>query len=296
MAEYSLAELARSGIYQIRNTVNGKLYVGSAVSIGLRWRQHRCEAAKGRHNRIFQNAWGKYGEDAFEFSVLEFVDDKSRLIEREQHYIDALLPAYNVALVAGSNLGIRWNKEVRAKMSVASKAVWEREGHREKQSLLHVGYSPSDEHRRKISEANTGRKLSDEHARIVALRNAERNASPEHRALISQYWKGKPKSAEQRAKISEAKRGKPAHNRGKAASQEQKAKQSTAMKAKFQDPEFREKIRLATLDAMRRPEVLAKISTAKQGLKHSQETRKKMADSQRLAWLKRKSLVTGSIE
>jgi hypothetical protein len=37
-----------------------------------------------------QNAWNKYGEDNFYFSVLELVPDKDKLIEREQYWIDKL--------------------------------------------------------------------------------------------------------------------------------------------------------------------------------------------------------------
>lgn len=259
MAAYSLAELARSGIYQIVNTVTGKRYVGSAVKIGLRWRQHRCEAGKGRHNRIFQNAWNKYGPDAFVFSIIEFVDDPAALLEREQHFIDHMKPEYNVAAVAGSNFGLKWSAEVRATMSVASRSVWQREGHREKMSAAHAGQTLSAEHRKKLSEAAAGRKRSPEHAAKLAAANRLRNQSPEHRAKMSAFWTGKKRSPESIAKMAATKIGKPAHNRGKPMSPEQKAKQSAAMKSKYEDPAFREKISRTTKAAMNRPDVVEKI-------------------------------------
>jgi group I intron endonuclease len=263
MAAYSLAELARSGIYQIVNTVTGKRYVGSAVKIGLRWRQHRCEAGKGRHNRIFQNAWNKYGTDAFVFSIIEFVDDPATLLEREQHYIDHLKPEYNVAAVAGSNYGLKWSAEVRATMSISNKSVWQREGHREKMSAAHLGKKLSEEQKKKISEAALGRKLSPDHAAKIALANTLRNQSPEHRAKMSEFWKGKKQSPESIAKMVASKLGKPAHNRGKPMSDEQKAKQSAAMKAKYEDPAFREKIKQTTKAAMNRPDVVEKVHASR---------------------------------
>lgn len=47
-----------TGIYQIRNTANGKRYVGSAVKFAQRWRQHAHLLRKRKHHsRILQNAW-----------------------------------------------------------------------------------------------------------------------------------------------------------------------------------------------------------------------------------------------
>ena len=43
MADGIVADAEASGIYQIRNLVNGKRYVGSAVNLRARWRQHTCE-------------------------------------------------------------------------------------------------------------------------------------------------------------------------------------------------------------------------------------------------------------
>jgi len=62
-----------TGIYEIRNTVNGKWYRGQTAKTGFkgRWRDHRRDLNKGKHvNQHLQNAWDKYGEGAFKFSVL----------------------------------------------------------------------------------------------------------------------------------------------------------------------------------------------------------------------------------
>src|SRR5690554_4932287 len=108
--------MAESGIYEIVKLVNGKRYVGSAVEVAQRWRQHQCELRKGRHNPHQQNAWNKHGAEAFGFRVIELVADKADLIGREQHYLDTIKPEYNWAKVAGSNLGITWSAETKARM------------------------------------------------------------------------------------------------------------------------------------------------------------------------------------
>lgn len=91
----------KSGIYSISNTINGKLYVGSTNNISVRWNKHRALLRHNKHqNTHLQSAWNKYGEESFEFSIIEECSIES-LIEREQYFIDKLGPEYNQTKVAG---------------------------------------------------------------------------------------------------------------------------------------------------------------------------------------------------
>lgn len=77
-----------SGIYKIENKVNGKIYVGSSKDIKNRWMQHKRELNKNTHHSVkLQRAWNKYGEENFEFSILEECAEDKRLY-LEQYYID----------------------------------------------------------------------------------------------------------------------------------------------------------------------------------------------------------------
>lgn len=83
-----------SGIYAIRNTVSGRLYVGSADCIGRRFTAHVSQLRRGiHHSKYLQRSWAKHGEGAFEFLILEITSEN--LIAREQHFIDAINPAFN---------------------------------------------------------------------------------------------------------------------------------------------------------------------------------------------------------
>ena len=113
------------GIYAIRNRRNGKLYVGSASNISKRWSRHRKDLREGTHkNKHLQAAFNYYGEDAFDFIVLELTDD---LIRREQYWIDvtgclSARTGYNYAPRARTTKGMtgrHWTPEERAKISAA---------------------------------------------------------------------------------------------------------------------------------------------------------------------------------
>jgi len=59
----------KSGVYCIINTINGKLYVGSAKDLYLRLAEH---ISNRKSNIALQNAILKYGLKNFNFAVLEY--------------------------------------------------------------------------------------------------------------------------------------------------------------------------------------------------------------------------------
>jgi len=84
-----------SYIYQIKNKVNGKFYVGSAHDYRKRWYQHEHALNSNCHgNQHLQNAWNKYGRENFEFSILEVVPFELQFI-KEQEYLNKLNPFDN---------------------------------------------------------------------------------------------------------------------------------------------------------------------------------------------------------
>jgi group I intron endonuclease len=85
------------GVYQIKNRSNGKSYIGSTtMSFAKRLEHHRCLLRGGKHkNKYLQRAWDKYGEDNFEFKILEVVDICCTL-EIEQIYLNNCENCYNI--------------------------------------------------------------------------------------------------------------------------------------------------------------------------------------------------------
>lgn len=66
-------------IYRISRVGTQDGYVGSSVQLSQRWAYHRTSLRKGVHHcRHLQRAWNKYGEDAFDFAILETAVCKTR--------------------------------------------------------------------------------------------------------------------------------------------------------------------------------------------------------------------------
>lgn len=77
-----------SGIYCIKNIINDKVYIGSSKDIYKRWIQHKNSLSLNKHHCIhLQNAWNLYGEDKFEFKILEVCSEDS-LFNKEQDWYD----------------------------------------------------------------------------------------------------------------------------------------------------------------------------------------------------------------
>ncbi len=87
------------GIYMIRNKTTNKVYIGQSTDISLRWKDHKSLLNKGtHHSKYLQNAWNKYTESDFEFTIL-LECEKDKLDEIEQYFIlnfDSIAPyGYN---------------------------------------------------------------------------------------------------------------------------------------------------------------------------------------------------------
>ena len=77
------------GIYGIVNILNWNIYVGqTSESFQRRYWHHRWKLNDGSHdNAHLQKAWNKYGDENFQFIILEIVNDKNLLDDLEIKYI-----------------------------------------------------------------------------------------------------------------------------------------------------------------------------------------------------------------
>lgn len=119
----------KAGVYAIEFVATDRIYIGSSKNIPGRWYEHRLQLNRGTHHcPKLQNAWSKYGPDAFELRVLEEVPSdytRESLLAREQFYLDALKPWFNVLPTAGSRLGSLDREETKRLKSAARRSVTE---------------------------------------------------------------------------------------------------------------------------------------------------------------------------
>jgi group I intron endonuclease len=186
------------GVYSIENTVNGKLYIGSAQDIHYRRRKHIERLRADSHaNEHLQYAWNKYSESAFVFTVLEVtrIDD---LLTREQTWIDELgvcdrSKGYNIALYAGAPMrGRKASEDTKAKLAKNWKGRKHTPESIEKMREIHKG-----------KQYCLGRKLSPEHKARLSESNRTRGTTDQKREKLRQANLGKKHSEETRAKMRE---------------------------------------------------------------------------------------------
>lgn len=88
-----------AGVYQIRNTSNGKLFVASSVNLDGIFNRYRFNLIAGNHpNKALQAEWNEFGADNFAFEVLEELevradlDTKVEVTVLEDLWIEKLRP------------------------------------------------------------------------------------------------------------------------------------------------------------------------------------------------------------
>lgn len=179
------------GVYGIYNILTGKVYIGSTVKFHRRSIDHTYYLKSGIHHSILlQRSFGKYGFDAFEFLVLEYVSDKYELLTREQYWMDltdASNPkfGYNISPTAGNCLGVKQSDEARQKKSAALIGITRSVETRAKIAAANCGPKHSDETKAKIGKASKGRIISAATRAKIGLKSRGRKLSEESKAKIS---------------------------------------------------------------------------------------------------------------
>ncbi|MDO9542079.1 MAG: NUMOD3 domain-containing DNA-binding protein [Kiritimatiellia bacterium] len=240
----------KSGIYGIRNIVNGKWSIGQSIDIERRYQVHLRDLRKGAHyNSYFQRAFNKYGEANFEFRILE--ETEAGLLDIQERLWIAHYKSNQEQFGYNSENGGRLNKQ------------------------------PSEETRRKMSKALKGHIVSLETRRKISEKNKGQIISQEQRQRISKTLKGRPqppRSKEHKKNLSEA-------LKGKHLSEETRRKISIAGKLRKWSDETRQKFIKTTTGKHHSAEWCQNISNANKGKHPSEATKQKMRESHKKSFL-----------
>lgn len=87
------------GVYQIKNTVNGRIFISSCSNLKSRWLTIRGQLETGRYAiSLLQKEWNEFGPDAFTYEVLEEKDTEGvtdmrwELKQMEKPWLEKLQP------------------------------------------------------------------------------------------------------------------------------------------------------------------------------------------------------------
>lgn len=166
-----------AGVYKFTNKNNNKVYIGSSIDIDHRYNEHMVLYKSNRKKGCtkFYEALFKYGEECFDFEILELIDNSdtetftefiSKIRTCEQYYLDLYYAkehittkgkdkrfrklTYNINPKAEGGGGNFWSKERKEKLKLKYKT----EGH------TCIGRIMSEQTRKKISNTHKERGIS----------------------------------------------------------------------------------------------------------------------------------------
>jgi len=100
-----------AGIYQVKNTANGKMLLGSSLNLEGPLNRHKFMLKIGSHtNKTLQNDWNELGADAFVFEILEEVqmkDDPNFNLQDELTLLEMIWLEKLQPVESGYNLNAR---------------------------------------------------------------------------------------------------------------------------------------------------------------------------------------------
>ena len=154
----------KSGIYCIKNKIDGKMYVGKGKDVLKRMKQ------KHVGSRYLSNAIEKYGVENFEFSILENCDI-DKLNDREKFYIkelETIAPnGYN--LTEGGDGVSNPSEESIERMRVSHLGKKLSKESIEKRSEKIRGTKYSENRKKNISKSHVGKKSIDSSSKYMGV-------------------------------------------------------------------------------------------------------------------------------
>ena len=169
----------KSGIYRWVHKDSGKSYIGSSAKLNDRFRQyfnHSYLSSSKRGTSLICKALLKYGYAGFRLEILEYCPI-SKVLDREQFYIDKLNPEYNILKIAGSSLGYKHSETSLKLISKASKSRNQSEEFLKFKRDIMLG--------RKLSKAQLEKMIQNNSFRVaIILSNLETGEIKEFTSMI----------------------------------------------------------------------------------------------------------------
>ncbi len=178
-------------IYAVQNKVNGKYYIGKTIrALEIRKKEHLSEAKAKRKDNSFHKAIRKYGEENFEWKIIDEHENKDVLDELEKLYIlryESFEKGYNETLGGDGGPGLSGEKHPMYGKHPSEKT-------RKKMSESHKGKKISKETKKKLRESQMGKNNPMANPRICAKVSGENHYTKGPKKLF--YSKENSKKAQ----------------------------------------------------------------------------------------------------
>ena len=171
-------------MYQHKNKINGKVYIGiTSREPEKRWGINGSNYKSSPH---FYSAIQKYGWDNFEHNILFENLTKEQACEKEQElikYFNSTNREFGYNSTSGGE-AFSLNEDTRKKMSISM--LGNKNG---------LGYPCSEEKKSKISNAQKGRQLTEDHKEKLSIAATKRHVpcSEEKKETLSKNYPNKKK-------------------------------------------------------------------------------------------------------
>lgn len=171
-------------VYQHKNKINGKVYIGITGRIPEeRWGHNGCNYKSSPH---FYAAIQKYGWDNFEHNILFENLTKEQACIKEQElikYFNSTDREFGYNATSGGEI-FTLSEDTKKKMSISM--LGNKNG---------LGHPCSEEKKKKISNAQKGKQLSEEHKEKLSIAASQRTVpcSEEKKEKLSQNYPYKKK-------------------------------------------------------------------------------------------------------
>lgn len=186
-----------AGVYVIWCRPRKRGYVGQSANVSKRFGVHRFQLRHGHHSiRELQQDWDYYGEESFQFRLIEAESNKAVRLQLESEWIDrlqAVTLGYNTAHYS-TNGGTLHTGRTKQLMSEAArqrnanpaynKMLSDRCKKQHKDGTLNI----TPESRKKTADANRGRSMSEEQKeklRASALSRREQMQEAARKSVIA---------------------------------------------------------------------------------------------------------------
>ena len=182
---YTYSQMIIGYIYKIINIKTNKFYIGSTINFEKRKKRHISDLRKNKHHCLYlQNAYNKYGENAFIFKerILQ-IKNKEELLQIEERYINFCWKSgmlYNVSKKGSGGDLISYHpniEEIKKKTSFSLKKMWKSKSVEEKKEYA--------EKKKGKGNPNYGHKWNKE------KREKQSRTSKEYYKTHNNYIKGK---------------------------------------------------------------------------------------------------------